>query len=194
MSARLSAFMVGLAFLVPAGAAAQGLGDTAAREREKRAKQAAAKKKEPARVFTNSDLGEGESGDTQASGKQGKGSSTAPRSPETSQEASGTNEESREEARESERRPSDQAHQARVTEAQSRVSGLEGRIKELGDKLNPMSGSFIYGATGSNSPQDEAQVRADLTQAESELVQARQELAAAQQALEDFRRRSPALR
>jgi cob(I)alamin adenosyltransferase len=74
-----------------------------------------------------------------------------------------------------------------ITSAQSTVSSVEARIKELGDKLNPMSGSFIFGATGSNDANEELQVREQMRQAEAQLVEARQALAAANQALQDFR-------
>ena len=56
-----------LALAVPAGAAAQGLGDTAARQREKRAKQAQQKKPE-ARVFTDADLAVGRPPEAKGSG------------------------------------------------------------------------------------------------------------------------------
>lgn len=277
MSARSSALALGLAFLVPAGAAAQGLGDTAAREREKRIKDAAATKQEPARVFTNDDLGEGrkpgdpariaywwgkvnqhrqagrwvsdpdgvsgasidkleycrkwfpgtvavrpyqtetiagwkeagnvgsysnevtsdecvipaESASSKGSARASRSSETRPESRETNQESRGANA-SRESNEDGEGRASPaQSFEARVAAAESRVSGVEQRVKQLTDKLNPMSGSFIYGATGSNDPQEEARVRTALTQAQNELIQARRELTEARQALEDFRRRSP---
>jgi hypothetical protein len=56
-----------------------------------------------------------------------------------------------------------------------------------------MSGSFIFGATGSNDANEDLQVREEMRQAEARLVEARQALAAANQALQDFRQgRAPA--
>jgi predicted nucleic acid-binding Zn-ribbon protein len=50
-----------------------------------------------------------------------------------------------------------------------------------------MSGSFIYGASGSNSANEEAEVRDQLNQAEGELNAARQAVVTANQALQDFK-------
>jgi predicted nucleic acid-binding Zn-ribbon protein len=80
---------------------------------------------------------------------------------------------------------SERPYRDAVSDAQSKVASLEARIKELGEKLNPMSGSFIYGATGSNSANEEAQVRDQLRQAEAELPEARQQLADATRALDE---------
>ena len=80
-----------------------------------------------------------------------------------------------------------------VTQAQARVEELEARIRTLGAKVNPMSTSFIYGATGSNSANEEAQVREGLRQAEAELGEARKTLNAANGALASASRgQSPA--
>ena len=57
MTARRVATVLGLlAFLAPVVAAAQGLGDVAARERAKRAKQEEGNKASKAKVITNEDL------------------------------------------------------------------------------------------------------------------------------------------
>ena len=162
-----------------ASAAAQGIGDTAARERAKRAKEAAARKAEPARVFTNDDLKEGE--EKKASSEAGQDAAPPPPPPPI---------ESRPPSNEGRREQmaSDRPFLDAVSAAENQVRALEARIQELGNKLNPMSGSFIYGPTGSNSPNEEAQVRAELTQTEAGLVRAREGVAQAQRALEDFRR------
>ena len=51
-----------------------------------------------------------------------------------------------------------------------------------------MSTTFIYGASGSNSANEEAEVRSQLQEAEGELREARMALTAANQAMEDARR------
>jgi cob(I)alamin adenosyltransferase len=71
------------------------------------------------------------------------------------------------------------------------VSQVEARIQEFQAKLNPMSTSFIYGSQGSNSANEEAQVRAALTRAEAELAEARRALAAANESLEGARQGRP---
>jgi hypothetical protein len=190
------ALVVGLALLAwPAAAAAQGLGDTAARERARRAKETATGKAEPARVFTNDDLNEGRPPGAEVTSGEAEGTSGAYNAPPAGSSPSDERQVSSKESgapdgsgepgddRASRERPYLDA----ITNAQVRVSQIESRIKALGDKLNPMSGSFIYGAGGSNSANEEAQVRSELTQAEGELTQARQELARANQALQDAR-------
>jgi DNA repair exonuclease SbcCD ATPase subunit len=166
---------IALALVVLAGASAgwaQGLGDVAARERARRAKLEAAKK---APVLTNEDLDKGRppaaAGET-PSGQASSESST----PATSSEMSKPVDEQADRER---------PYRDAVTEARNQLESLEAHIKELGDKLNPVSGSFIYGATGSNSANEEAQVRDEMRQAEAELPQARQRLAEATQALEE---------
>jgi hypothetical protein len=175
---RLASVLGLLAFLLPALAAGQGLGDAAARERAKR--EATKKKAGETKVLTNEDLDRGRPpGSTSASG-------TTAASPEErpAEEASPP---PPMEDRQAGERPYLDAIQA----AQTRVSQIEQRIQELRSKLNPMSGSFIYGATGSNSAEEEAQVREQLTQAEGELNAARQAAAAASEALQDFKRGRP---
>jgi molecular chaperone GrpE (heat shock protein) len=52
-----------------------------------------------------------------------------------------------------------------------------------------MSGSFIYGATGSNDANEELRVRAEMREAEAQLAETRDALVKATQAYEDLRRR-----
>jgi DNA repair exonuclease SbcCD ATPase subunit len=175
MNARRVAIVLGLVVLAGATVgSAQGLGDVAARERQRRAKLEATKK---APVLTNEDLDKGRPpaapGETPASQTSSESSSTP----------AGTSSEMRQPVDEHADR--ERPYRDAVSEARNQIEALEGHIKELGDKLNPMSGSFIYGATGSNNANEEAQVREELRQAEAELPQARQRLAEATQALEE---------
>jgi len=177
MNARRVAIALGLVVLagVTAGSA-QGLGDTAARERQRRKKEAEAKKTAPS--FTNADLEKDHPpatpGEKPSSPTASEGSATPPgrRSGEMSEPVDA-------------HADSERPYRDAVSDAQSKVASLEARIKELGEKLNPMSGSFIYGATGSNSANEEAQVRDQLRQAEAELPEARQQLADATRALDE---------
>jgi len=185
MSVRRIATVLGLlAVVLPAFVAAQGLGDAAAREK---AKRDAAKKAGAVKVITNEDLAQGRPPGTPAAATPAT-PSAAPR-PQAGNEgreesASESDEGSSEEM---EGRSQEQAHLNAVTAAQSQVAQVEARIQELQAKLNPMSNSFIYGAFGSNSLTEEAEVRAALTQAEGELNAAREALAAAQRAHQDLR-------
>jgi hypothetical protein len=65
-----------VATLAASGAAAQGLGDAAARERQKRQAQASRPAEPPQKVFTNDDLPAG--GEPAASGEKPEGVSAAP--------------------------------------------------------------------------------------------------------------------
>ena len=168
---------LGLLLAWPCLGAAQGLGDAATREKQKRAAQAASGKATPVRVLTEADLAEGRPpGQTSspasaaATPSEGRLSTEAPPSTVVDSDA--------------QLRPYLNA----VTSAQARVEQLEAQIRSLGAKLNPMSTSFIFGATGSNSANEEAQVREGLRQAESGLAEARKALDAANQALADNRR------
>ncbi len=165
--------LLGLA--LPAGAAAQGLGDTAARERDKRAKQAREQKAD-AKVFTNDDLAAGR--------PPGAPASDAPAASSPAPEAA----RGEPTPAEPDRLTQEQPYIEAIRSAQEQVAATEARIRELSEKLNPMSGSFIYGAQGSNSANEEAQVRQGLREAEAQLLGAREGLAAANQGLEDFRR------
>jgi hypothetical protein len=176
--------LVLLALLVPGLASAQGLGDAAAREKQKRKATASQPK---ARVLSNDDLRKDEPG------KPGsEGESAAPESPQggssdfTGTEAPAENEEA------AARRTQLEQAQAEVDSARSAVVAAEGRVKELGDKLNPMSATFIYGASGSNDANEELRVRAALQQAEAELTQSRDALVRANRGLEDVRQGRPA--
>jgi chromosome segregation ATPase len=177
MIVRRVAIVLGLvAFVLPAVSVAQGLGDVAARER---AKREAAKKASDAKVITNDDLdkarppGSASPSGTSVSGREERPAEDSSPPPIEDRLAN--------------ERPYLDALQA----AKTRVSQIEQKIQNLRSKLNPMSGSFIYGATGSNSAEEEAQVREQLTQAEAELNEARQTVVAANQALQDHKQGRP---
>ena len=166
-----------VALAAPAASRAQGLGDTAAREREKRAKEPKDDKADPARayVYTNEDLEEGRPpGETRNEPSAAAGTSAYRSSSSRSREESDSGSE----------RGGDQRQQLEaLKEAQARVSSLEARIREAGSKLNPMSTDYIFGASGSNNPNEELQVRQELSSLQAQLTAARQELARANEGL-----------
>lgn len=176
--------LVLLALVVPGLAAAQGLGDVAARERQKRA--AAGPRAKP-RVLSNDDLRKDEAGKaaSQATAPSPESSSDSPSAPGS--ERAPENEEAA-----AQRGRLEQA-QAEVDSARAAVVAAEARIKDLGDKLNPMSPSFIYGAgqTG-DAAGEEIRTRQALQQAEGELGQARDALVRANRSYEDVRQGRPA--
>jgi hypothetical protein len=178
-----------LALALPAVVAAQGLGDAAARERAKREA-----KKAEAKVFTNEDLNEGRPPGTPA--PSGAASPSTPSSsPAPTTEGGSEGEQRSEEASsEEDRRAEEKTYIESLQAAQSRLAQLEARIRELQAKLNPMSTTFIYGDfnTSGNKANEEAEVRAELSQSEVDLNAARQAVALATQALQDFRQGRPA--
>lgn len=178
MTVRRIATVLGLlALVLPGLAAAQGVGDAAARERARRAKQETAKK---AAVLTNEDLDKGRPPAAERTGGEEAASSAAASAGDY-----------RESPPIEDRLAPERPYLDAIMAAQTRLSQVESRIQELAAKLNPMSGSFIYGASGSNSANEEAEVRDELRQAESELDEARQAVVAANQALGEFRQGRP---
>lgn len=181
MSGRRAAIVFSvLALLLPAAGAAQGLGDTAAREKEKRAKQEKAAKKAESRVFTNEDLNEGRPPDSKPGPAASAGSGSAP-APEPSAE-------SPEAAPQVDPQEAVRPQIDALQQAQAHAAAVEARVNDLAAKLNPMSGSFIYGSQGSNDANDEAETRQQLQAAEAELREARAAVSQANQALDDARR------
>jgi hypothetical protein len=156
---------------------AQGLGDAAAREKARRAQQA--KPKQPVSL-TNEDLEKG-----RPPGIPAPAAATQEPAPVAGSESSdGAPPDAL-----AERTAQEQPLTDALTAAQERLSAVEARIRELGDKLNPMSGSFIYGPSGSNDVGDEMRTRQELSQAQAQLTSARQDVAAANEALMAARRR-----
>jgi hypothetical protein len=160
-----------LALLLPAGASAQGLGDTAARER---AKRQAATAPAPARSFTNEDLEKGR--------PPGQAAPAGDATPAPAAEAPLP------EPPEPDRVTQEKPYMDALMAARAAVAAAEARVRELQDRLNPMSINFVFGAATSGDQTGEAaRVREELQQAEARLGEARQALAQANQALEDFR-------
>jgi len=181
------ALLVALALGLPGLALAQGLGDAAAREKQKR--RTAPKK--TTRVITNDDLRKEDpdkkaEGDSQAA-QPGSASPTdtadyqAQR--ESRQPGGATDGDSQQQA----------LAQAQVDSARSAVIGAEARVKELGDKLNPMSPSYVYGqANAADATGEEIRTREALRAADAELAGAREALVQANKNFEDVRlRRKP---
>ena len=172
-----------LVLALPGLALAQGLGDAAAREKQKR--QGAPKSK-TTRVITNDDLPQGRAGQEgrgpgRLAGARGPGSSSSSYQAERESRSNTASEaDSRQQAL-------DQA-QVQVDSARSAVVAAEARVKELGDKLNPMSPSFIYGqAQSGDAAGEEMRTREALRAADAELAGAREGLIQANKNLEDVR-------
>jgi hypothetical protein len=159
---------------------AQGLGDTAAREKSKRTTKA--QKKDAGRVFTNDDLEAGRPPGWKKT--EGSGEAAAPVSDADARPAPA------EDDRLTQERPFLDA----INAADAEVTRVVGLIKELQDKLNPMSTSYIFGASGSNDANEELRVREELRQAERDMASAREQAAAARKTLEDFRQGRPVQR
>jgi hypothetical protein len=164
-----------LAAVLPAGAAPQGLGDTAARER---AKRQAAKAPAPAKSFTNEDLERGRPpGQAAPAGEASPAPAGDPGAAPVAAEPS-----------EPDQVTQEKPFMDAVMGARSALAAAEARVQELQDRLNPMSINFVFGAaTSGDQTAEAARVREELQQAEAQLGQARQALAQANQALEDFR-------
>lgn len=172
--------VLGLVLVAPT--LAQGLGDTASREKAKRAANAEAKK-EKAKSFTNEDLEAGRPPGT-------KPESGADAAPALSEDASAPAQAPAPGAGE-DRLTEERSYRDAITAAQQGVTAAETRIRQLSEKLNPMSVSYIYGAGGSNDANEELRVRAELREAESQLQAARQALVSANQNLQGFRQGRP---
>ncbi len=131
----------------------QGLGDAAARERAKRGKQGG-----QGPTFSNDDL---ERGKPKDSGKKKEGEEEGkPAPPPTSPDL--------------EPAPPPAAP---ATPDPPDIAGIEAKIKEVQDKLNPMSSNYVHGAFGSLDPNEEARLRSELSRLQAELAKAQEELA-----------------
>jgi hypothetical protein len=172
-----------LGFVLVAPTLAQGLGDTASREKAKRAANAEAKK-EKTKSFTNEDLEAGRppgtKPDSSGAGAEPAPSEDAPAPAQAPPPGAGED-----------RLTEERSYRDAITAAQQGVTAAETKIRQLSEKLNPMSLSYIYGAGGSNDANEELRVRADLRDAESQLQAARQALVSANQNLQGFRQGRP---
>lgn len=174
--------LVAVALALPELALAQGLGDAAAREKQKR--QTAPKNK-TTRVITNDDLRKDEP-DKKAEG-QGASPAQEPAASSSSYQAERESRSNTASESDSRQQALDQA-QTQVDSARSAVVAAEARVKELGDKLNPMSPSFIYGqAQSGDAAGEEMRTREALRAADAELAGAREALVQANKNLEDVR-------
>jgi len=176
--------LVGLA--LPALVAAQGLGDAAAREREKRVRE---KKPATAQVYTNDDLEAGRPPESEGEGESSDGGSSS------SSESGGGESSSRAGREEREPLPdrlaADRPYIEAVRTAQSEVASIEDQIRQANARLNPMSTDYIYGASGSNDPNEELRLRQELTELQARLVDARRAVATANEALRSHREGRP---
>jgi hypothetical protein len=177
-----SVVVAGLALLLlgSVSSPAQGLGDVAARERQKREEH---KTKPPARVYDDQDLPAKEE-----PGKADKGGSAAPAAaaPSSSSDAeqSGGGDDAGSVFAARKQRLADA--ESAVQTAQAEVDRIEARVRQLQDMLNPMSPGYIYGsATSGDMAAAEARAREELSQEQARLAPAREALAAAKQRLED---------
>ncbi len=169
-----------VALLVPGLVLAQGLGDLAARERQKR--EAAGQREKP-RVLTNDDLRKNEPGNASPS-------AAAPGPDATAEAGSSRRGDPDRRGNEDAAQTALEQAQAAVDAARAAVVAAEERVKALGDKLNPMSPSFIYGTTqGGDAVGEEMRTRDELRQAEAQLTEVRDALVKANQAYEDARQR-----
>ena len=164
---------LGLA-LLPALVAAQSLGEVAAQERARRAKEKE-KGEKRAKVFTDSDLPSSASGDKPAD------AGAAPPEAEPSVPPS-----ERPSANEPDQSPEalwrGRAAQARqgLQAAQQAIASAEADVDRIKQDLNPMSTTF------SQDPNVLQRRQGELTQAQARAEMARQGLVSAQKAYEDF--------
>jgi hypothetical protein len=181
MIARRVAIALAVAAFLVGTASAQGLGNVAAREKAKRAESKA--KKPEAKVFTNTELEEGRPPGWKPDASAGESASS-----ETSPESATSTESTQPRTlTTSERAEQERSYLEAISEAQQGVTAAEGRVRQLQEKLNPMSVAYIYGAGGSNDANEELRVRQELSQAEAQLQSARQQLGTANKGLQDFR-------
>lgn len=162
-----------LALGIPGLAAAQGLGETADRERERREKESQEKKgEESGPVYTNHDLDairppEAKSDSEDDSGDDAASSSASPRREERPRPS----------GRVRGRDDPDRQRRDEVSRGQAEVDGIEARIRELNGKLNPMSRDYVYGeARNVDAANEELRIRAELSELEDDLRRARQDL------------------
>jgi uncharacterized protein YukE len=159
---------------LPAAVAAQGLGDTAARERVRRESESQDKKADTRPVYTNNDLKVYRpAGGEDDENEEGEGDEV-----DTAAEREARDEERRSRSRVRGRTDPNRAQRDEAGRAQSEVDQIEARIRRLNGKLNPMSRDYIYGQARSvDAANEEIQVRQELSELEERLRDARQDLA-----------------
>ncbi len=164
---------------LPAAVAAQGLGDTAARERVRRESESQDTKADTRPVYTNNDLkvyrpaGGEDDVDDESNGDEGDDGDTAA-------EREARAEEQRSRSRVRGRTDPNRAQRDEAGRAQSEVDQIEARIRRLNGRLNPMSRDYIYGQARSvDAANEEIQVRQELSELEERLRDARRDLAEA---------------
>ena len=170
-------FLVVLAVLGLSGASfAQGLGDAAAREREKRKAASTTGEK---RVYDNFDLDQGRP----PGEKKAEDASSSPGSGAASGESPAG--QSPEEAQRARVREAEEAVQA----AEKEVARLEARQQDLQDMLNPMSVKYVYGqARSMDATAEEQRVRDELAAIPGRIENAKRAVLDAQSALAEARR------
>jgi len=176
------------ALLLPWPAGAQGIGDAAAHEKERRSKEAQAggKKAEPA-TYTNDDLPGSKSPTKKEEGQQAAPAGTNQATPATESSSPGPL---------AQRAAAEREYQDKVDAAQKDVDTLEARLKELQASLNPMSPTYVYGGTVGGTANGEMRVQKEMRDTEAQLTAARQALETAKNELSELRlgRRPPSSR
>jgi len=174
---------------LPAAVAAQGLGDTAARERVRRESESQDTKADTRPVYTNNDLkvyrpagGENDENDGD-NGDEGNGGNDGDEG-DTVAEREARAEEQRSRSRVRGRTDPNRAQRDEAGRAQSEVDQIEARIRRLNGRLNPMSRDYIYGQAQSvDAANEELQVRQELSELEERLRDTRQDLVEASEEL-----------
>jgi chromosome segregation ATPase len=173
---------------VPASLVAQSLGEVAAQDKKRRQEQQKKNAgKPPVRVYTDDDLkkkGDAAEGDSPTSGAAGENVAPGEQRSERFDEGRpprGEREGGVEAAEDSStgdwRARADQARNA-VAEAQSQVSGVEARIAELRQFLNPMSTSYAIDTNRQLEVQEELRgADAELNDAQAQVKQAQKDWA-----------------
>jgi hypothetical protein len=168
-------FLFVLAVLgLSAASFAQGIGDVAAREREKRKAAAAGEK----RAYDNFDLDEGRPPGEKKGEDAAASTGGAPPA-----EASGA--QSPEDAQRARVREAEE----RVQSAEKEVARLEARQQEIQDMLNPMSVKYVYGQARSvDATAEEQRIKDELAAIPARIENAKKAVLDAQSALAEARR------
>jgi chromosome segregation ATPase len=158
--------------LVPGPLLAQGLGQAAAQERERRDKLAKEGKAAPARSFTNEDL-KGKGGSSKEAG-------ASPAAPASASSREGSDGEGSEAAKARGWQQRADQLRARVDQAKARQVSIESRIGQLRQEMNPMNPNYVL------DPNRFLRIQDQIRQAESELESVKSQIQAAQDAWSQF--------